>query len=178
MSREQIENNLSYHPVTDETKPEFERNRRLIKDVALDWDGRLPAGRHASLAQTALQEALMWANAAIACDTGAPVEEPPNFPPAAMRITPPPAMHVTPFVRPGMAVRDYGFGWALEALQAGRKVAREGWNGKGQFLELQAPDEHSKMTLPYIFIVTVTGHRVPWLASQTDMLATDWWMVA
>lgn len=66
------------------------------------------------------------------------------------------------------------FGWALEALRSGRKVTREGWNGKGQFLELQVPNEHSKMTLPYIYITTVNGNRVPWLASQTDMLAEDW----
>lgn len=67
-----------------------------------------------------------------------------------------------------------GMGWALGALRAGKKVARKGWNGKDQHLELQVPDEHSKMTLPYIFIVTVQGDRVPWLASQTDLLATDW----
>lgn len=30
------------------------------------------------------------------------------------------------------------------------------------------------MTLPYIFITTVQGDRVPWLASQTDLLAEDW----
>lgn len=66
------------------------------------------------------------------------------------------------------------FGAALEALKDGQAVAREGWNGKGQWLELQEPDEGSKMTLPYIFIVTVQGDLVPWLASQTDMLADDW----
>ena len=63
------------------------------------------------------------------------------------------------------------FGQAIEALKAGQKVAREGWNGKGIFIELQLPDEHSKMTHPYIFIDT-TGlqtdnpaapkNRVPW----------------
>lgn len=55
------------------------------------------------------------------------------------------------------------------------------------WLELQTPDEHSKMTLPYIYLCTpneripegthgqITLHdRVPWLASQTDILATDW----
>ena len=63
---------------------------------------------------------------------------------------------------------------AIELMRAGQKVARIGWNGAGQFLELQMPDDHSKMTLPYIFINTVTGDRVPWLASQTDILATDW----
>ncbi len=52
--------------------------------------------------------------------------------------------------------------------------ARAGWNGKGMFITLQVPDEHSKMTLPYIYIKTVQGDLVPWLASQTDMLADDW----
>ncbi len=75
------------------------------------------------------------------------------------------------------------FGKAIEALRDGEKVNREGWNGVGIFLELQVPDEHSKMTSPYIFIDT-TGLQttnvaapkscVPWLASQTDMLAEDW----
>ena len=75
------------------------------------------------------------------------------------------------------------FGKALEALKEGKKVARKGWNGKGIYLILQNPDAHSKMTLPYIYIVTtnlVTDNPnapkgvVPWLASQTDMLAEDW----
>ncbi|MCU5414748.1 DUF2829 domain-containing protein [Bacillus wiedmannii] len=75
------------------------------------------------------------------------------------------------------------FGSALELLKQGEKVARKGWNGKGIFLELQRPDEHSKMTHPYIFIDTTSlqtnnehapKSRVPWLASQTDMLANDW----
>lgn len=78
------------------------------------------------------------------------------------------------------------FGKALEALKDGKKAARAGWNGKGIFIELQRPDENSKMTSPYIFIDT-TGlqttneaapkSRVPWLASQTDMLADDWAIV-
>lgn len=75
------------------------------------------------------------------------------------------------------------FGWALDALKRGEKVRRRGWNGKGIFLMLQVPDEHSKMTQPYIYIDTLgleTNNpnapkgRVPWLASQTDMLAEDW----
>lgn len=75
------------------------------------------------------------------------------------------------------------FGHALFLLKSGKKVARKGWNGKGIFLELQRPDAYSKMTHPYIYIDT-TGlqteneyapkDRVPWLASQTDMLAEDW----
>ena len=73
------------------------------------------------------------------------------------------------------------FGDALAALKQGKRVAREGWNGKGMWLALQVPDEHGKMTLPYIYIEYPEGHpaypkgsRVPWLASQTDMLAEDW----
>jgi hypothetical protein len=69
MSREQILNNLTYHPPTADTVVEHERTREQIITIALDWDARLPAGRHAACAQTALQEALFWANAAIACDT-------------------------------------------------------------------------------------------------------------
>lgn len=75
------------------------------------------------------------------------------------------------------------FGWALRQLKEGKKVCRLGWNGKGIYIELQRPDEHSKMTQPYIYIVT-TGLQsdnpnaprgiVPWIASQTDMLAEDW----
>lgn len=75
------------------------------------------------------------------------------------------------------------FGSALEALKANMKVSRSGWNGKGLWLELQVPDAHSKMTLPYIFMSypedaqNTPGARVPWLASQTDMLAEDWGIV-
>jgi hypothetical protein len=69
------------------------------------------------------------------------------------------------------------FGAALIALKNGYRVAREGWNGKGMWLALQKPDQHSKMNLPYIYISTVTGQLVPWLASQTDMLAEDWTVV-
>ena len=69
------------------------------------------------------------------------------------------------------------FGQAIEQLKYNMCVSREGWNGKNMFLTLQVPDEHSKMTLPYIYMVTVQGDRVPWLASQTDMLADDWFIV-
>ena len=78
------------------------------------------------------------------------------------------------------------FSDALIALKAGKKAARAGWNGKGIHIELQVPDSHSKMSSPYIFIDT-TGlqtsnpdapkSRVPWLASQTDILAEDWQIV-
>lgn len=43
-------------------------------------------------------------------------------------------------------------------------------------IALQRPDIHSKMTLPYIFMVTAQGQKVPWLASQSDILANDWYI--
>jgi hypothetical protein len=66
------------------------------------------------------------------------------------------------------------FGDAIKALKAGKRVCRAGWNGKGMWLELQVPDAGSKMTLPYIFMKTAQDDLVPWLASQSDMLADDW----
>lgn len=69
---------------------------------------------------------------------------------------------------------EYNFGSVLQLIRDGSRWTRKGWNGPGQFIELQVPDEHSKMTKPYIFITTVQGDRIPWLASQTDLLANDW----
>ena len=66
------------------------------------------------------------------------------------------------------------FSYALNFLKSHKKVARKGWNGKGMWLKLQEPDEHSKMSLPYIYMKTACDNNVPWLASQTDVLAEDW----
>lgn len=84
------------------------------------------------------------------------------------------------------------FGQALEALKRGEKVARVGWNGKGMWLVLQKaypdgipinrntaeatglPEGTVCKFLPYIMMKTATGEFVPWLASQTDVLAEDW----
>jgi Protein of unknown function (DUF2829) len=71
----------------------------------------------------------------------------------------------------------FDFGKALKALKAGKKVARAGWNGKGMWLNLQVPDAHSKMSLPYIYMFTACQNQVPWLASQTDVLTEDWAIV-
>ncbi|MCP9358688.1 DUF2829 domain-containing protein [Liquorilactobacillus satsumensis] len=86
------------------------------------------------------------------------------------------------------------FGKAITSLKQGYRVARKGWNGKGIFIELKK-GEHldtpnnrfdKVMTHDFIYIDT-TGlqsdnpdapkSRVPWLASQTDMLAEDWYIV-
>ena len=74
-------------------------------------------------------------------------------------------------------MNNFGMGMALECLENGNRVSRANWNGPGQYLELQMPDSNSKMTLPYIYIKTVQGDLVPWLASQTDILAVDWYLV-
>ncbi len=66
------------------------------------------------------------------------------------------------------------FSQALECLKCGDKVTRQNWNGKNMWLHIQTPDPNSKMTLPYIYMKTVQGDLVPWLASQTDILANDW----
>jgi len=69
------------------------------------------------------------------------------------------------------------FGHAIEAMKAGDRVARSGWNGKNMWIAIQTPGEPSKMKKPYIYMRPVDGEFVPWLASQTDMLANDWQVV-
>lgn len=71
----------------------------------------------------------------------------------------------------------FGFGEALNHLRQGVKVAREGWNGIGMYVELQVPTDLSKMKRPYIFMSPIDGNLVPWVASQTDLLAEDWYVV-
>ena len=81
------------------------------------------------------------------------------------------------------------FGEALEKLKDGGKVRRKGWNGKGMFIYYVPKGEYKPCTViaeqlvnenglveygAYIAIKTVQGNVVPWLASQTDMLADDW----
>ena len=81
------------------------------------------------------------------------------------------------------------FGEALVALKAGKKVSRAGWNGKGMFLFL-VPGSTFKVSrapllgiypegtevnyCPHIDMKTADEKVVPWLASQTDVLAEDW----
>ena len=84
------------------------------------------------------------------------------------------------------------FGWAIQRLKEGNKVARKGWNGKGMFLFL-VPGSTFKVNRPpllgiypegteinyhaHIDMKTADGQIVPWLASQTDILAEDWKLV-
>lgn len=74
-------------------------------------------------------------------------------------------------------MKSLTFGHALEGLRGGLRLAREGWNGTGMHIALQVPDENSKMRRPYIYLCPVDGELVPWVASQTDLLASDWYVV-
>ncbi len=85
------------------------------------------------------------------------------------RVMTPPAQEA-----PVQKAATLDFGVALANLRAGRRVFRQGWNGKGMWLALQTPDAHSKMRRPYIYIKTVNGEFVPWVASHGDLLGTDW----
>lgn len=72
------------------------------------------------------------------------------------------------------------FGHAIDMLKSGHRVARKGWNGKGMWLQLQPggesnlPDGGFYEALPFIVMKTADDKIVPWLASQTDILAEDW----
>ncbi|RLA60312.1 MAG: DUF2829 domain-containing protein [Epsilonproteobacteria bacterium] len=66
------------------------------------------------------------------------------------------------------------FSQALDDLKDGVLMQRAGWNGKNMHIEIQRPDEHSKMTLPYIYMRTAQNDLIPWIASQSDIMAEDW----
>lgn len=62
-------------------------------------------------------------------------------------------------------------GWAVKQLRNGAIVGRPGWNGKGMWLELMP----ARGTIQaFVMMHTAQGTDVPWLCSQTDLLATDW----
>lgn len=76
----------------------------------------------------------------------------------------------------------FAFDEALRKLKQGYKLARLGWNGKGIYIGLQEPTENSPMTRPHLYIDTsglqtdnpnAPLARVPWIPSQTDILAED-----
>lgn len=81
------------------------------------------------------------------------------------------------------------FGQAINVLKCGGRVARQNWNGKGMFLYLVPgstfvvnrppllgiyPEGTEIVYQPHIDMKTADGRCVPWLASQSDMLDTDW----
>ena len=71
-----------------------------------------------------------------------------------------------------------GIGWAVKQLVAGATVARRGWNGRGMHLYYFDPSKNPLADfLPFVVMVTMQGTHVPWLCSQTDLLALDWEIV-
>lgn len=72
---------FAFHPATPTTGPRHDALRHIFGDVALAVLEIVPPGRHQSLALTALQEAMMWGNAGIACDTPDDFGEPDRTPP-------------------------------------------------------------------------------------------------
>jgi hypothetical protein len=80
-----------------------------------------------------------------------------------------------PSIRTTVEVRaDNRFEQALGAAKDGLRIARAGWNGGGQWVEVQYPDKNSRMTQPYCVLHTTYGHLVPWVPSQGDLFARDW----
>lgn len=71
-------------------------------------------------------------------------------------------------------MKDLDFSEALNLLKDNQKVSRAGWNGKNMWIKLQRPTDLSKMSREYIYMKTVNNELVPWVASQTDLLADDW----
>ena len=81
------------------------------------------------------------------------------------------------------------FGEAIKLLKSGKKVARKGWNGKSQYIQLatgisyKSADgeivncEHDAIGNKDIAFVGTSGVQMGWLASQADMLAEDWVLV-
>ncbi len=94
------------------------------------------------------------------------------------------ALRNSPAGVPPVGVR-MDFGMALQALKSGVRVCRSGWNGKGMWLHMVCEFDWTcgkavaaeVRHLPWIGMKTADGGFVPWLASQTDMIASDWQIV-
>lgn len=81
------------------------------------------------------------------------------------------------------------FGLAIEAAKKGKRIARKGWNGKRQYVELATAisyaspigavvnAEHDAIGNQALAFVGTSGVQMGWLASQADMLADDWMIV-
>lgn len=93
------------------------------------------------------------------------------------------------FERDYQPITAMSFGHAIHALKSGKRVARVGWNGKNMFLIFVTENWNGETNYsgafpkdfvgynPFIAMYTADNKLVPWLASQTDMLADDWQVV-
>lgn len=80
----------------------------------------------------------------------------------------------------------FSFGEAIKYLKRGMKVARKGWNGKKQYIQLATGIsyktvndevvncEHDAIGNKAVAFVGTSGVQMGWFASQADMLAEDW----
>jgi hypothetical protein len=78
------------------------------------------------------------------------------------------------------------FGEAIEAAKAGKRIARIGWNGKKQYVEIAScisyinahgeiiNVKHDNIGSKALAFIGTSGIQLGWLASQADMLADDW----
>jgi hypothetical protein len=89
-------------------------------------------------------------------------------------------------------MEEQGIGWAIKQMSNGSLVGREGWNGKGMFIFIVPGSKFVVNRAPlnvifpegtqidyrsHIDMKTADGSIVPWVASQTDILAFDWEIV-
>lgn len=91
--------------------------------------------------------------------------------------------------RPCKCPTGMTFGEALDAVKKGKRVARKGWNGKNQFVELAncisykdnageiVNARHNAIGNKALAFIGTSGVQMGWLASQADMLAEDWYIV-
>lgn len=117
------------------------------------------------------------------CERSCCDEEPAADEPAVPKLLP------TVFERANRETDGMSFGLAIEAAKKGKKVARRGWNGKNQYVELaerisyeNAAHEvinakHEAIGNKALAFVGTSGVQLGWLASQADMLADDWMIV-
>lgn len=71
--------------------------------------------------------------------------------------------------------KGVGFGEALEAMKAGKGVRLPKWS-EDVVIRAQYPDEHSKMTAPYLYVESRFG-RVPWKETMIELFSEDWEIV-
>lgn len=71
---------------------------------------------------------------------------------------------------------ERGFPLALTNMMDGKKMRRACW--PNQHIQLQKPDENSKMSMPYLYVGQDDVALVPWVPSNDDLMANDWLEVA
>ena len=95
-------------------------------------------------------------------------------------------------------IENQNFGQAIEALKEGKRVARQGWNGKGMFIFQQVPSEINEEIVPkmqslpqtvkdefakrggsiryknQLAMVYPDNTVYGWVASPSDVLENDW----